>query len=71
MDEHTIKCDIEMGRNREKLKHIVPTNPKQKQGTSPVEPETKIRNIPNGVANSITERKFLWLGGTTIDSMTP
>ena len=39
MDEHTIKCDIEMGINREKfnnIKHIVPPNPKEKQGTSPL-----------------------------------
>ena len=39
MDEHTIKCDTETGRNREKvnnIKHIVPPNPKEKQGTSPV-----------------------------------
>ena len=39
MDEHTIKCDTETGRNREQvnnIKHIVPPKPKVKQGTSPV-----------------------------------
>ena len=30
MDEHTTKCDIEMGKNREKVKHIVHPNPKEK-----------------------------------------
>ena len=34
-------------------------------------PQTKTRNIPNGVVNYVTKRKFLWLGGTTVDSMTP
>ena len=40
MDEHTIKCDTEIGRNKEKvnnIKHIVPPNPKEKQGTSLIE----------------------------------
>ena len=39
MDEHTIKCDTKIGRNKEQvnnIKHIVPPNPKEKQGTSPV-----------------------------------
>ena len=39
MDEHTIKGDTEMWRNKKKvnnIKHIVPPNPKEKQGTSPV-----------------------------------
>ena len=60
MDEHTTKCDIEMGRNREQVKHIMPPIPKE-----------KTRNFLSGVMNSITERKFLWLGVTTTDSMTP
>ena len=60
MDEHTTKCDTEMGRKKEQVKHIVPPIPKE-----------KTRNFPSGVANSVTERKFLWLGGTTADSMTP
>ena len=34
-------------------------------------PQIKTRNIPSRDANSVTERKFLWLGGTTTDSMTP
>ena len=40
MDEHTIKWNTETGRNKEQvknIKHIVPPNPKEKQGTSPVE----------------------------------
>ena len=40
MDEHTIKCDTEIGRNREQvnnIKHNVPPNPKEKQGTSPAD----------------------------------
>ena len=37
MDEHTNKCDTETGRNREQVKHIVPPNPKEKQGASLVE----------------------------------
>ena len=39
MDEHTIKCDTEMGKNIEQvnnIKHIVPPNLKEKQGVSPV-----------------------------------
>ena len=35
MDEHTIKCDTETRRNKEQvknIKHIVPPNPKEKQG---------------------------------------
>ena len=34
-------------------------------------PQRKTRNLPSGVANSVTERKFLWTGGTTTDYMTP
>ena len=52
MDEHTTKCDTETGRNREKFKHIVYPIPKEKT----------TRNLPNGVANSVTERNFLWPG---------
>ena len=37
MDEHTIKCDTKMRRNKEKVKHIVPLHAKEKQGTSPEE----------------------------------
>ena len=62
MDEHTIKCDTKTGRNREKvnnIKHIVPPNPKEKQGTSPAEsPILLWREIP-----------MAW--GTTIDILTP
>ena len=39
MDEQTIKCDTEMGRKKEQvnnIKNIVPPNPKEKQGMSPV-----------------------------------
>ena len=59
MDEHTTKCDIETGRNKDEFKHIVPPNLKQKQGTSLVEsPILLWREIP-----------MSW--GTTTDSMTP
>ena len=37
MDEHTIKCNTKPRRNKEQvknIKHIVPPNPKEKQGTS-------------------------------------
>ena len=61
MDEHTIKCNTETRRNKEQvknIKHIVPPNPKSKQGTSPVEsPILLQREIP-----------MAW--GTTIDSLT-
>ena len=61
MDEHPIKCNIETRRNKEQvnnIKHIVPTNPKEKQGTSPVKsPILLWREIP-----------IAW--GTTIDSLT-
>ena len=50
MDEHTIKCNTETRRNKEQvnnIKHIVPPNPKHKQGTSPVElPILLRREIP-------------------------
>ena len=34
-------------------------------------PQRKTSNIHSSVANSVMERKFLWLVGTTIDSMKP
>ena len=43
MDEHANKCDIEMGRNREQVKHIVPPNPKEKQRTSPAKSQILLR----------------------------
>ena len=43
MDEHTTKCDIETGRNKEQVKHIVHPNPKEKQGTSPAESTILLR----------------------------
>ena len=43
MDEHNTKCDIEMGRNREKVKHISPPTPKEKQGASPMESPILLR----------------------------
>ena len=50
MDEHTIKCNTETRRNKvqvKNIKHIVPPNPKEKQGTSPVElPILLRREIP-------------------------
>ena len=62
MDEHTIKCNIETGRNKEQVKNIkpiVPANPQIKQGTSLVEsPILLHREIP-----------MAW--GTTTDRLTP
>ena len=62
MDEHTIKCNTETRRNKEKvknIKHIVPPNPKEKQGMSPVElPIILWRETPTA-----------W--GTTTDILTP
>ena len=62
MDEHIIKCNTETRRNKEQvnnIKHIVPLNPKEKQGMSPVEsPILLWREIP-----------MAW--GTTTDSLTP
>ena len=60
IDEHTTKCEIEIGRNWEQFKHIVNPIPKEKE-----------RNLPSRVTNFVTKRKFLWLGGTTTDWMTP
>ena len=40
MDGHNTKCNPETGRNKEqvkKIKHIMPLDPKEKQGTSPAE----------------------------------
>ena len=54
MDEHTITCNTETGRNREQVnntKPIVPANPK-----------IKTRDIPSGVANSVTERNSYGFG---------
>ena len=62
MDEHTIKCNIETRRNKEQVKninHIVPPNPKEKQGTSPVESTIMLRR----------EIPMAW--GTTTDRLTP
>ena len=63
MDKHTIKCDTEIGRNREKINNIKPIvpikTPKQKQGTSPVKSLILLRR----------EIPMAW--GTTIDSLTP
>ena len=62
MDEHTIKCNTETRRNKEQvknIKHIVPPNPKEKQGTSLAElPILLRREIP-----------MAW--GTTTDTLTP
>ena len=43
MDEHSTKCETEIGRSREQVKHIVPPNPKEKQGTSPTESSILLR----------------------------
>ena len=61
MDKHIIKFNTKTGRNREQvnnIKHIVPQNPKQKQGTPPVESPILLRR----------EIPMAW--GTTIDSLT-
>ena len=34
-------------------------------------PQRKTRNVPSEVTNSIMERNFLWLGGTTTNNLTP
>ena len=54
MDEHTIKCDIETRRNREQVDNIKPI--------VPVNPKIKTRDIPSGVANSVTKRNSYGLG---------
>ena len=59
MEEHTTKFDTEMGRNREQVKHIVPPNPKEKQGMSLAESPILLRR----------EIPMAW--GTTIDNLTP
>ena len=61
MDKHTIKCDIETGRNKEQvnnINHIVPSNPKDKQGKSPTESPILLRR----------EIPMAW--GTTTDILT-
>ena len=62
MDEHTIKCNTETRRNKgqvKNIKHIVPPNPKEKQGTSPADSPIQLRR----------EIPMAW--GTTTDSLTP
>ena len=62
MDEHTIKCNTETRRNKEQvknIKHIVPPNPKEKQGTSPTESPILLRR----------EIPMAW--GTTTDRLPP
>ena len=62
MDEHTIKYNIETRRNKEQVKNIkqiVPPNPKEKQGMSPVWSPILLR------------RKLTMDWGTTIESLTP
>ena len=62
MDENTLECNIETRRNKQQvnnIKHIVPPNPKEKQGTSPMEsPILLWREIP-----------MAW--ATTTDNLTP
>ena len=61
MDEHTIKLNTETRRNKEKfnnIKHIMPLNSKEKQGTSPVESPILLRR----------EIPMAW--GTTTDRLT-
>ena len=41
--EHTTKCNTETRRNKEQVKHGVPPNPKEKQGTSLVESPIMLR----------------------------
>ena len=62
MNAHTIKCNTETRRNKEQvnnIKHIVPPNPKDTKGTSPVESPILLRR----------EIPMAW--GTTTDSLTP
>ena len=54
MDEHTIKCDTETKRNKEHVNNIKPIVPSK--------PQIKTRDIPSGVANSVTERNSYGLG---------
>ena len=53
-------------RNREKKREI-----QEYQAHCAPKPQRKTSNIPSMVANYFTERNFLRIGGTTIDSMTP
>ena len=61
MDEHNIKCNTETRRNKDQvknIKHIVPPNPKEKQGTSLVWSPILLR------------RKIPMAWGTTTDRVT-
>ena len=58
MYEHTNKCDTETGTKKEQVKHIVPPNLKEKQGTSLAESPILLRR----------EIPMAW--GTTTDSLT-
>ena len=51
MDDHTTKCDTETEKSRLIQEHCL-TKPQRRT----------TRNLPSGVANSVTERNFLWLG---------
>ena len=62
MDEHTIQCSIETKRNKEKVNNIKPIMPTNSQ--------IKTRNVPSGVANSVTEKTSYGLGCTTTDRET-
>ena len=59
MDEHTIKCNTETKRNKEQfkiIKHIVPPNPKEKQGTSPTWSPILLRRKLPKVWGTTTDR---------------
>ena len=60
MGKHAARPDKETEKSRAIQVHWIP------------KPQRKTtRTLPNEVANSVTERNFLWLGGTKTDSMTP
>ena len=62
MVEHTIKCNTQTRRNKEQFKniqHIVPLNPKEKQGPFPKESPILLR------------REILVAWGTTTNILTP
>ena len=62
MDEHTIKCNTKTRRNKEQvnnIKHIVPPNPKDKQGMPPAE------------SLILLQREIPMAWGTTTYSLTP
>ena len=72
MDKHTIKCNTETRRNKEQvknIKHIVPPNPKEKQGTLNADktPKGNDQELPSMVTNSVTEKNSYGLGCTTTD----